>query len=1297
MKFLGYMRIQKLHETILAKPDEQIEAGKNAEAFAELVQCLDDRSLSLVIRDAKDDGRKALQILRDHYLSKSKPKIIGLYTELTSLVKAPDENVTDYMLRAETAATSLKSSGEVISDSLLVAMLLKGLPAEFDSFSTVITQKDKELKFSEFKVSLRSFEETQKTSKSEDSIMKLAGVKSEANDTASGASGGFKCFRCHRYGHKANECKSKNLGTRRWCDHCRSSTHDTSYCRGRRDMKDSAKAVGDSHEYGDGGGHSFAFKVDHVQGTRPGKSLLVDCGATTHIMNDPSKFITFDESFDSSKHFIEVADGRRANNIATKRGTAKTYVVDNSGKCVEIILKNALCIPSYPQDIFSVHAATENGATVTFEPDCATLKIDKTVFSITKHGKLYFLKCVNNRPDDDVNVDVVNSVNCTRDLKEWHRVMGHCNVNDVAKLESVVDGMHICSKDKFICETCSEGKMIKEINRNPDKRATSPLELVHCDLAGPVDPAAKDGYRYALNFVDDYSGVMFVYFLQTKDQTVRATEKFLADAAPFGQVKRIRSDNGGEFTCQDFQTLLIKNKISHEKSAPYSPHQNGTVERSWRSIFEMARCMLIESKLPKFLWAYAVMMSVYIRNRCYNNRLKITPFEAFTGNRPNLSKMHVFGTTCFAYVENAKKLDPRSEKGVFVGFDRGSAAYLVYIPTNRVVRRVRCVKFTDSFDDVQDDLAGDGEIMVHKAEAPVENVQNENVQGNDVNLDDEVHVGDEVQPRYPKRDRGKPKYLNDYETDYDQVKCTVDYCYNLVTDVPNSYEEAIGSSDAKHWKKAMDEEMSALKENQTFKITPLPEGRKAVGGRWVYARKLGPNNEEQYKARFVAKGYSQLPGIDYGETFSPTARMTSLRALVELSVEYGLVLHQMDVKTAFLNAPIDTELYVEQPQGYEVKDQNGEEMVCRLNKSLYGLKQSGRNWNEMLHSHFIAQGFKQSLADSCVYSMCSDKEMTIVIIWVDDIIIATDSDIAMNKVKRALNEKFKMKDMGEISYFLGIKFTCENDAITLDQSRYITRILSRFGLENCKPKGTPYDVGLDNEIDSNDTELVDCRLYREIVGSLIYVMTCTRPDLCYVVTRLSQFMSRPTERCLIMAKHVLRYLKGTLDKKLIFRKSIDDLKLIGFCDSDWGGSEDRKSISGHCFKLSDTGPLVSWKSRKQPTVALSTCEAEYVSLASATQEAKFLMQLLNSMTSCDDFRNVTLHCDNQGAIALTKNPVQHQRSKHIDIKYHFVRDEVKKDVLSLRYVASEENIADLFTKTISRAKFEKFSALMMGS
>jgi len=720
VKFLAHLRLQNLVNdqvddggqsdgaaTIDADPviTGLTDATRNARIFAELTLCLDDKSLTLVIRDARDKGLEALKILREHYLGSSKPRIISLYSELMSMKKSDSETATEYMLRAETTATALKNAKENISDSLLTAVLLQGLPEDYKAFATVVTQKKEPMNFVDFKVALRSYEESEKC--------RARAAKCDNTENVMKVQGKSKiiCYNCNKEGHKRYQCPSNqnnsgknnfsdknNYSDKKWCNLCKNSTHNYSQCRN----KNSSKVVID--ETSDDS--SFFFKIS--EGSISNNSsfdminscnLLVDCGATAHIINDESKMIRRDKNFDSSKHIIELADGSRTCGIVKAKGDANVTITDSNGNNRNVILKDVLCIPSYNQNIFSVQAATENGAAVTFNPNAAKLRHSNgTVFNISKRGKLYYL-----------NSAKVNTA--TRSLQKWHETMGHCNVQDILKLESAVKGMHITDKTQFNCDACAKGKMVEYISRTPDEKATRPLEFIHCDLAGPVEVASREGSKYSIVFVDDYTGIIFVYFLKNKSDATAATKKFLADVSPFGSVSRLRCDHGTEFTCNDFDSLMTENKIKLEFSSPRSPHQNGTAERAWRTLFEMARCLLLDANLPKTLWNHAVRTAAYTRNRCYSQRIKKTPYELFHGKQPNISHMHIFGSKCYAYLHNQKKLDPRSECGIFIGYDVKSPAYLVYFKETNTVKCIRSVKFFDEVSKIREECSNSEENL----------------------------------------------------------------------------------------------------------------------------------------------------------------------------------------------------------------------------------------------------------------------------------------------------------------------------------------------------------------------------------------------------------------------------------------------------------------------------------------------------------------------------------------------------------------------------------------------------------
>ena len=1092
-----------------------------------------------------------------------------------------------------------------------------------------------------------------------------------------------KCFRCGKKVHIKFQCSEKSEYQSKWCHICKSKTHFTKDCRKRNYAKVANAEV--SRNCTNDDSHSFAMGINVGNDIRSDEcfnTLLVDCGATAHIVCDKNKFIRFDESFDTSMHYIELADGSRTNNLVYGKGDASVTLADREGNIHKVLLKDALCVPSYKQDIFSVQAASKYGISVSFSTEDNLLYAPNgSVFDICQVGKLYYLNNVRNYE----NVS-------KRTLQQWHQVMGHCNVKDILKLQNVTNDMEITEQSDLNCDICIKGKMAQYRNRAPDQKALKIFDLVHCDLAGPIDPIGKDGFKYAICFVDDFSGAIFVYLLKNKCDSVVAAEKFLSDVSPYGKVKCLRTDNGTEFSSKVFGGLLRKNLIKHEFSAPYSPHQNGTAERAWRTIFEMTRCLLLEARLPKYLWTYAVKTAAYIRNRCYNSRLNCTPYEAITSNKPSLRHMQIFGSKCFAYVQDKKKLDDRSEEGVFIGYDNSSPSYFVYFPHTNNVRKVRCVKF-DVCKPVlsqQPEYLSDNEVV----SLPLNEVSYPLSPSKNSSLNEKSVTEEDVKCKRPVRNKKKPLYLSDYITDDDLEmsnisKCSIDHCYALKY-VPCDYKDALSSPESEKWCKAMKEEMLALNDNNTYSVTDLPKGKNLVGSKWVYSVKLGSNNEEKFKARLVAKGFSQVENIDYHETFSPTAKMATVRMLMQLAVQNNFVVHQMDVKSAYLNADIHEDIYLQPAEGFEEFNNLGEKLVWKLNKSLYGLKQSGRNWNNMLSSFLITENFEQSMADPCLYSKSVEGACVILIVWVDDIVIASDDSILLNAVKMSLSFKFKMKDLGILSWFLGMEFNFQKSCISMSQHKYIEKLLSKFKMSDCAPKIIPCDPSVNKMMSEESAVLTNTKLFKEIVGSLIYVMTCTRPDLSFVVTKLSQFMSNPRKCHFDLAKYVLRYLKSTIHYSLKFSKIKDGLKLNGYSDSDWGGDvEDRKSISGYGFQFGDRGPLISWKSKKQNLVALSSCEAEYIAITVAVQEAKFLGQLLSDMTS-NKRDPVILFADNQGAIELSKNPVHHQRTKHIDIKFHFIRSEIQNGFIVLVYVNTNENLADIFTKPVTKPKLGRF-------
>ena len=433
VKFKAYLRLKKIKLDVVSEGQEE----ENEEIFAELVQMLDPSSLALIMRDGAEDGRKAMKILRDHYLPKGKPRIIALYTELTCISKLGSESITDYIIRAETAASQLRDAGETISDGLLVSMALKGLPRDFHSFVTVITQED-EMTFQSFKMKLRNFEDTIKMGEEKPTATSVMHISDKSTNPKLKFSG--KCYKCGKIGHRASDCYAK-----KWCNICKANSHSTNECRkAQQKNKAHAKSMEEKEDE-----HSFAFVVSESKSEICTEDILVDCGATAHILNDESMFLDFDETFDSKTHVIEMADGRRARGLAQKKGTASVNLKDNEGRIHACKLFNTLYVPSFKQNLFSVQAALANGAEINFKENDTSLRSGNTKFDFLKKGKLYFLK----------TYVATSTAKVCRSLQEWHTIMGHCNKEDILKLESVTKGMNISDKKDFNCDVCVKSKM----------------------------------------------------------------------------------------------------------------------------------------------------------------------------------------------------------------------------------------------------------------------------------------------------------------------------------------------------------------------------------------------------------------------------------------------------------------------------------------------------------------------------------------------------------------------------------------------------------------------------------------------------------------------------------------------------------------------------------------------------------------------------------------------------------------------------------------------------------------------
>ena len=656
-----------------------------------------------------------------------------------------------------------------------------------------------------------------------------------------------------------------------------------------------------------------------------------------------------------------------------------------------------------------------------------------------------------------------------------------------------------------------------------------------------------------------------------------------------------------------------------------------------------------------------------------------TPLEVWSGKPINdYDTLHVFGSTAYYHVKESK-LDPRAKKALFMGVTSGVKGYRLWCLSSKKIISSRDVTFDESA--MLKKVTIDGKVSENTFQQPEGRLSQ--VEGTqklvefqttsvkpveDQQTEHEADIGEEdVSNEEPQQQHDLPIAISRLRREIRKparFEDMVGYAFPVVEEgIPQTFLEANSIQDKEKWKKAMDEEMQSLVKNHTWKLARLPKGKKVIGCKWVYAQKEGfpSKNDVRYKARLVAKGYAQKEGIDYNET-------------------------------TFLHGDLEEEIYITQPDGFKVAGK--EDWVCKLNKSLYGLKQSPRQWYKRFDQFMIGQNYTRSNFDHCVYfRKLQDGSFIYLLLYVDDMLIASRNQGEICRLKAQLSKEFEMKDLGEAKKILGMEIARDRQRGTLylTQKQYLKKVLQRFGMfEKTKPVSTPLAPHFKLSASQcpkteEEREYMSKVPYSNAVGSLMYAMVRTRPDISHAVGTVSRYMHNPGKEHWQVVKWILRYIQKTLDVGLIFKKyDMVGQHVVGYCDSDYAGDLDkRRSTTGYVFTLAKAP--VSWKSTLQSTVALSTMEAEYMAITEAVKEAIWLQGLLDDLGVGQ--KQVTVFCDIQSAIHLAKNQVYHARTKHIDVRYHFVREIIEEGGVLVQKIKTDDNPADMLTKGVTAIKF----------
>jgi Reverse transcriptase (RNA-dependent DNA polymerase)/gag-polypeptide of LTR copia-type len=1329
-------------------------ATQQRHIYSDLVLALPKDCIYLIQNIPRADpksGFLAWKELLDHYEDAGIDRRADLEQALQE-PQRPTETCMQFYSRLVTISNQLADVGESTPDSRLVMKIISGLRPEYIPITANLDETDQKLTLAKMRQILsqkgtrierrHAAEASGATppaaafsAESEPALMQeiatlrrqLSELQAQGRPTRQRGVFNGNCFGCGKRGHRRTECPE----------------------RGRKGPPrgDGPVAAGNAATVMEHG-EEVAFASTLIDNPFDPKGVadwwLEDSGASAHMNAKLDEFLDYEP-------FKQAVWVKGISCYAMGKGRCRVRVKTAGGDRLQVVLHDVLYVPDLSSRaahayhrLFSVQAAKRRGHTCVFSEQSDYMLVHGAAearINMVQASGLTWLVPVGAPADpsapaaamlaesDDVHSGDCGVLHCCcaaaaaagschesggqREL--WHRRLGHLGSTGMDQLLATdVTGLGYKAESGPgqlpFCEACVFAKSrVHDIPRTPASTPdpVSPFHTLGLDLWGPMHTPTLGGRRYSIAATCFKTRYLLHDLLRTKDEAVGVFRRFLAYIRSLGHsVRVVRVDNDSVLLSNAFYDVCNEHGISVERTAPYSHWQHGRIERQWRTLSNMAHAMLGDAGLELGYWGLAMSAAVYIRNRVWSSGAGGVPLQMATGRVPDLSDLRVFGCPAYVHIDSSRrrKLEDKAWKGVFVGYAEDSPAWLVYNPETKRVLRSRDVDFDEgprradvsgmgeSADAADMDDAGDEgyvhETVQHTTETEEHAASQEGEAGGAEpgsepgELDAAAHEpGEQPTLRRGERHRQPPG------------EWWIASAHVAHADEPQTYRQAVSGPDASHWLQAMQAEAQSLISKHTWDAeVDLPPGRKAIGSKWVFKVKRDSNgNVQRYKARLVAQGFTQQHGIDYTEVFAPVVKQVSIRTILALAAYHDWEIEQLDVETAFLYAPVEEEIFMRLPEGL---DSAGRGQVVRLRKALYGLKQAPRNWNKVITQWLLSYGFTQSQVDPGVYVYNQGGDFYILALYVDDSILVGRRGPFISKFKQALRAAFNIQDLGAASFLLGMTITRDRHActLTLAQRQYIMDMLQTFNMASCKPVSTPMSLGHQ----ASESHLLEpATPYQQLVGSLLYLSVCTRPDISMAVSMLSCHMSKPTRQHWELGKRVLRYLAGSADVGLVYgAKPQAGKELVGYSDADWAGdATTRRSRTGYVFMLN--GAAVSWRSQRQQTVALSTAEAEYMALTAAIQEAVYLRQLLTDLGEKPAGATV-INEDNQGCIALSRNSMTVGRSKHIDIKYHFSREKVESGEVDVQYCPTEKMLADQLTKPLAGPQHQQLCRSMMG-
>lgn len=1237
-----YLQHEELWDCIESDTDTPVDKKRDTKAKTKIILLVDPINYVHIqeASTAKEVWNKLSRAFDDSGLTRR----VGLLRDLCNTSLTGCQNVEEYVSKIMSTAHKLRNIGFAVDDEWLGTLLLSGLPESYQPM--IIAIESSGMKITSDSVKSKLLQDVRQPDNTSTAFV----ADKKTHNYKKKPSKGPRCYSCNKYGHKSPECKSKT--------------------------KDTQQKSGKS-----------SYAAVFIATTSQDDAWYVDSGASSHMTRHKTLIQNITTPVIQN---IRVADNKVLSVQCS--GEVSLDVYNDRGEENKVLFTNVLCVPELATNLISVSQIIRSGGQVRFNEEGCVIMNSKGQIVATASA-------VNNMYRLNMSG---RGYACMSDVEEkdpylWHQRMGHLNFHSLSKMTENTDHVIFPNKiEDLTCVTCKEGKQTRLPFKSKGSRASNILDLVHSDICGPMETETLGGSKYFITFLDDHSKKIHVYFLRNKSDALEKFKEFKHEVEnqKNARIKVLRTDNGLEYVNKSFSDYLKSAGIIHQTTTHYTPEQNGTAERMNRTLVERAKCMLLNANLPKQYWGEAIHTAAYVVNRSPTKSLSFkTPEEIWTEQKPNISHMRIFGCEAMVHLpkEKRKKWDPKAQKMIFIGYCDHTKGYRFIIPGTRKVVKSRDATFLESTvkrDYVPVELStnpatnNDNIIQKEAEESDTNNDSHETVLEENRSTSDSDYLPDTrieapVASNMTLRPRKKinKHIINTESSDESTYLCQHE---ETLADVPVTYREAVNSIDKEKWEKSISEELHSHQKNNTWTLVEKPPNAKIIGCKWVFRIKDEPTGP-RFKSRLCAKGYAQTAGIDYQETFAPTVRYDSIRLLLSTAVQHNFNIIQLDVKTAFLYGELEETIYMSPPEGLPCE----ENMVCKLNKSLYGLKQAPRCWNNKFNSVLKKFGFVNSSADQCVYVGLVNNKKCYLCLYVDDGLLFSIDEFALKEITKDLKTIFEIKVLNVPSNFVGMQIEMLDNCIFVHQTKYIEQMLHKFNMIDANTNSVPVDPHM--KLQKGEGEPEKNIPYREAVGSLMHLAIVSRPDIMFAVSLVSRFLNCYTQMHWNAVKKIFKYLKATKDYGLCYTKTTQTSEITGYSDADYANDLDtRRSVTGYVFMKS--GAAVTWSSQKQQTVALSTTEAEFMAACAATKEAMWIKQLLSDI---GEYKQDTLclHLDNQSAISVIKNVNFHKRCKHIETKYHFIKEKYHQKLISLMFVNSNNQFADILTKGLAKDKF----------